>query len=72
MFSIDCGSCPARPNFCDGCILSVLDRGNLQVDELSLESCGYVLDPEVRDAIDLLRGLGMVSTIEILDVETAA
>ncbi|KAA0917239.1 hypothetical protein [Dietzia sp. ANT_WB102] len=72
MFSIDCGSCPARPDVCDGCILSVLDGGNVQVDELSPESCGYVLDPEVRDAIDVLRGLGMVSAIEILDVEAAA
>ena len=42
------------------------------MDELAPESCGYVLDPEVREAIDVLREVGMVSTVEILGADVAA
>ncbi|WP_271799586.1 hypothetical protein [Dietzia maris] len=42
------------------------------MDELSPKSCGYVLDPEVREAIDVLREVGMVSTVEILGADVAA
>lgn len=72
MFTMDCSRCPARPASCGGCIISVLEAGDVQVDDLSPESCGYVLDPEVRRAIDLLREAGMISTVEILGVGAAA
>ncbi|MEB8327015.1 hypothetical protein NGF75_13635 [Dietzia kunjamensis] len=72
MFTMDCVRCPAGPAACDGCIIAVLGAGKPQVDELSPESCGYVLDPEVREAIDVLREVGMVSTVEILGADAAA
>ncbi|MCT1517032.1 hypothetical protein [Dietzia cercidiphylli] len=46
--------------------------GEPQVDALSEESCGYVLEPEVRSAIEVLMELGMVSSVEIMASETAA
>ncbi|WP_319028443.1 hypothetical protein [Dietzia sp. PP-33] len=39
---------------------------------LSEESCGYVLEPEVRTAIEVLMELGMVSSLEIVATHTAA
>lgn len=72
MFTVDCAHCPAGPAACDGCIISVLDSGNPQVNELSPESCGYVLAPEFRDAIEVLREVGMVSSVEILGAGAAA
>lgn len=66
MFSIDCAGCPAAPNVCDGCIVAFLESDTSQVDDLSPESCGYVLAPEVRTAIEVLRDVGMVSSVEIL------
>ena len=72
MFSIDCGGCPAAPQGCDGCIVTFLESDNLQVDELSPESCGYVLTHEVRAAIEVLRDVGMVSSVEILAAFPAA
>lgn len=72
MFTMDCSRCPARPASCGGCIISVLEGEELQVDDLSPESCGYVLEPEVRRAIDVLREAGMVSTVEILGTDVAA
>ncbi|WP_228548991.1 hypothetical protein [Dietzia sp. SYD-A1] len=44
----------------------------VQADALSEESCGYVLEPEVRSAIEVLMALGLVSTLEIVGAETAA
>lgn len=72
MFTMDCAQCPAGPTACDGCIVTVLGSGKVQVDELSPESCGYVLDPDVREAIDVLRQAGMVSAVEIVGVSAAA
>ena len=72
MFSMDCAECPAAPVGCDGCIISVLLGENALVDELSEESCGFVLAPEVRSAIGVLRDVGMVSRVEIVAVEPAA
>ncbi|MGN0101958.1 MAG: hypothetical protein ACI39C_13565 [Dietzia sp.] len=72
MLSMDCARCPASPATCEGCIVSVLWGENPLVDDLSPESCGYVLDPEVRSAIDVLRAAGMVTSIEILAADTAA
>ena len=72
MFSMDCARCPARPAACDGCIVTLLGVGNPQVEEFSAEPCGYVLDPEVREAIDVLRAVGMVSTLEIVGSDVAA
>ncbi|MFN3602127.1 MAG: hypothetical protein ACK4UY_12140 [Dietzia sp.] len=43
-----------------------------QVDALSEESCGYVLEPDVRSAIEVLMELGMVSIVEIMAAESAA
>lgn len=72
MVSMDCARCPAGPGICEGCIVSLLLGENRLVDDLSPESCGYVLDPEVRTAIDVLRVAGMVTSIDILAAETAA
>ena len=72
MLSIDCGACPAAPRGCEGCIVAFLESDNLQVDELSPESCGFVLPPEVRAAIEVLRDVGMVSSVEILAAFPAA
>ncbi|AVM64984.1 hypothetical protein C3V38_12035 [Dietzia sp. oral taxon 368] len=72
MVSMDCARCPAVAGDCEGCIVSLLLGEKDQVDELSPESCGYVLDPEVRTAIDVLRAVGMVTSIDILAAETAA
>lgn len=72
MFSMDCGDCPVAPQGCDGCIVAFLASDNLQVDELSPESCGYVLAPDVRAAIEVLRDVGMVSSVEILSAFPAA
>ncbi|MBB1034721.1 hypothetical protein G6031_10000 [Dietzia sp. CQ4] len=72
MFSMDCSRCPARPRRCEDCVVSVLLSGEPQVDALSEETCGYVLEPEVRSAIEVLMELGMVSSVEIMASETAA
>lgn len=72
MFSLDCAQCPARPGQCEGCIVSVLFSDYSLLDELSEESCGYVLEPEVRSAIEVLMEVGMVSTVEIMAAHTAA
>lgn len=72
MFSMDCERCPARPRRCEGCLVSLLLREESQVDVLSEESCGYVLDSEVRAAIELLMDVGMVSEVEIMAANTAA
>lgn len=72
MFTMDCERCPARPGACDGCIITVLESVEPQVSGLTAESCGYVLDPEVREAIDVLREVGMVSTVRIVGAEAAA
>ncbi|AVZ39143.1 hypothetical protein G6019_13455 [Dietzia sp. DQ12-76] len=72
MFSMDCSRCPARPSGCEDCVVSVILSEEVQVDALSEESCGYVLEPEVRSAIEVLMALGLVSTLEIVGAETAA
>lgn len=72
MMSMDCARCPAGPGDCEGCIVSLLLGENSLVGGLTPESCGYVLDPEVRAAIDVLRAAGMVRSIDILAAETAA
>lgn len=72
MFSMDCGRCPARPGRCDGCIVSVLLSDEPLVDELSEESCGYILEPAVRSAIEVLMAVGMVSSVEIMAAYPAA
>ncbi len=72
MFSMDCGQCPARPGQCDGCIVSVLLSDEVLVDELSEESCGYLLEPAVRSAIEVLMSVGMVSSVEIMAAHPAA
>lgn len=72
MFSMDCADCPLGPARCEGCIVSLLTGENSLVDELSEESCGYVLAPEVRSAIEVLRTVGVVTAVEIVAVEPAA
>ncbi|MET3859637.1 hypothetical protein ABIE38_000534 [Dietzia sp. 2505] len=72
MFSMDCSRCPVRPRRCEDCVISVLFSEESQVDALSEESCGYVLEPDVRSAIEVLMELGMVSSVEIVASETAA
>ncbi len=72
MFSFDCGQCPSGNRGCGDCIVDVLGGENVQVDELSVESCGYVLAPDIRAAIETLRGLGMVTSVEILASTRAA
>lgn len=72
MISMDCADCPARPEGCEGCIISLLIGEKSQVDDLSEESCGYVLEPEIRSAIEVLRELGMVTTLQILTEFEAA
>lgn len=72
MFSMDCAECPVGPVDCEGCLISVLLGENKLVDELSEESCGFVLASEVRSAIEVLQDVGVVSRVEILSVEPAA
>lgn len=72
MVTMDCTRCPAGPRDCEGCPVSVLMSENLQVDELSEESCGYVLPPGIRSAVEVLLEVGVVSTVEIMAVEAAA
>lgn len=72
MFSLDCGRCPAADRGCSGCIVEFLWSESPQVDALSAESCGYVLAPDVRSAIEVLRDVGMVSSVEILAAFPAA
>jgi hypothetical protein len=72
MFTMDCEQCPARPRGCDDCIVAVLSCPEPLVDALSGESCGYVLDPEVQSAIEVLLEVGMVSEVEIVAAQRAA
>ena len=72
MFTMDCEQRPAGPQGCDGCIVGVLSSADPLVDALSEASCGYVLDPEVRSAIEVLLEVGMVSEVEILTPQRAA
>lgn len=72
MISMDCADCPARPEGCEGCIVSLLVGEKSQLDDFSEESCGYVLEPEIRKAIEVLREVGMVTTVEILAGSEAA
>lgn len=72
MFSMDCAACPNGPGGCDGCIVSFLLGESSQVEDVSVESCGYVLPPEVRSAIEVLREVGMVTTVEIVASYDAA
>lgn len=72
MFSISCAGCPGAPGGCDGCLVSFLESDNAQVGELDPASCGYVLASDVRAAIELLRDVGMVSSVEILAAFRAA
>lgn len=72
MLSMDCGRCPAGPRACEGCIITELLREEPLVDDLSEESCGYVLTPEVRSAIQVLLEVGVVSEIRILASGAAA
>ena len=72
MISMDCAECPARSEGCEGCIVSLLVGEKGQVDGFFEESCGYVLEPEIRSAIEVLRELGMVTTLEILAGSEAA
>lgn len=52
--------------------MSLLAAEEAQFDALSEESCGYILEPEVRSAIEVLMEVGMVSTVEIMAAHTAA
>ena len=72
MFSIDCSECPVRPRACDGCLVAFLESDNVQVGDDLLDTCGYVLTPDVRAAIGVLRDLGMVSSVEIVAAFPAA
>lgn len=72
MFSIDCSRCPIGPRDCGDCMISALLGEESQVTPGAEESCGYVLAPEMRSAIEVLLGAGLVSRVEILAVETAA
>lgn len=72
MISMDCMDCPARPGGCEGRIVSLLLGEKVQVDDLSQESCGYVLEPEIKSAIEVLREVGMVTTVEIVAAFDAA
>ena len=72
MLSMDCARCPARPRGCDDCVVAVLLSSSPQVDRLSEESCGYVLDPEVRSAIEVLLEVGVVSEVDIVAARAAA
>lgn len=72
MFSIDCAGCPAAPRGCDGCIVDFLGGLQSQVKGLAVDSCGYILAPDVRAAIEVLREVGMLSEIEILESSSAA
>lgn len=72
MVSMDCAGCPARPGGCEGCIVSLLLGEKSQVDDISAESCGYVLEPDIKAAIEVLREVGMVTTVEIMAANDAA
>jgi hypothetical protein len=72
MLSMDCSRCPVRPQQCEDCVVALLTSDSVQVSALSEESCGYVLEPEVRTAIEVLMELGMVSSLEIVATHTAA
>lgn len=72
MFSIDCAGCPADAEGCEGCIVRFLHSEKPLVDGLSEESCGYVLESDVRAAIEVLLEVGMLSEVEILQAYSAA
>lgn len=72
MVTGDCDRCPVGPRECSGCILSVLGTATVLAGGLSEDSCGFVLAPEVRSAIEVLFEVGLVSIVEIMGVEAAA
>lgn len=72
MISIDCERCPSGPEGCDGCLVSVLLGENVQVGGASVESCGYVLAPEIQAAVDVLLEAGLLSEVRILEEFEAA
>ena len=72
MLSMDCGRCPAGPQECEGCIVALLLGEKQQLNGVMDESCGYVLDPEIESAIEVLLAAGIVSSVEIVGGESAA
>ena len=72
MLSIDCSRCPRAPHGCDDCLIDVLGAENGQVGVPEADSCGYVLAPEIRSAIEVLRVAGLLSEVEIVGVQGAA
>ena len=72
MISMDCAGCPARSEGCEGCIVSMLLGEKSQADDIFEEPCGYVLEPEIQSAIEVLREVGMVTNVEIVTGTRAA
>lgn len=72
MFSMDCSRCPAGPRGCDGCVVDVLLGAKVQFEDLSEEVCGYILDPEIEAAIEILLSTGMLSSVDIVADDAAA
>lgn len=72
MFSMDCDRCPAGPRACDGCIVGVLLGENAHVGGGVDETCGYILDPEIHAAIDVLLAAGVLSSVDIVAENAAA
>ena len=72
MISLDCSGCPARPGACGGCVVDLWCGGDDHLTGLIDEPCGYVLTLETRAAIEVLRGVGLLSKVEVLGVEHAA
>ncbi|MFL0579359.1 hypothetical protein [Dietzia sp. 179-F 9C3 NHS] len=72
MLSIDCSRCPRALHGCDDCLIDVLGAENVPVEAPEADSCGYVLAPEIRSAIEVLRAAGLLSEVEIVGVQGAA
>lgn len=72
MFSMDCDRCPAGPRGCDGCIVEVLLEPKAQFEGGVDEACGYILDPEIDAAIEVLLAAGMLSSVDIVAENAAA
>lgn len=72
MVRIECTACPRRHEGCPGCPISALDAEFPLVGELEEESCGYRLTEPTRAAIEVLRAVGLLSEVRVVEVSAAA
>ena len=72
MITMNCSDCPAGPGDCHDCVVAFLCGEKREVKADFDAPCDYVLTLETRAAIEVLRGAGLLSTVEIIGVEHAA